>query len=89
MVRVTWTVNGVPATPMTCAPTPDLQIAFLGFEAGEDPLGFAPVPCDTGQFVVDKLPRSYTQVELGREGSGSPETRAIGTTNLVEFDLRL
>jgi hypothetical protein len=86
-VRVTWTVNGMPANAATCT-SPDLQIAFLGFDAGETPLGFAPVPCALGQFVIDKLPRSYSQVELGREGSGFPDARSIGTTNIVAFDLR-
>ncbi|MBA3397892.1 MAG: hypothetical protein H0T89_35035 [Deltaproteobacteria bacterium] len=86
-VRVTWTVRGMVANSQTCAGSQDLQIAFYNNNAGDDALGFAPVPCMIGQFLIDKLPTSYTEVELGRQGS-FPDRKSIGSTNVVEFDLR-
>ncbi|MBA3818728.1 MAG: hypothetical protein H0X17_07535 [Deltaproteobacteria bacterium] len=88
-VRVTWTVNGMPASAAACTSAPDLAIYFSGKAAGDDPLGFAPVPCETGQFVIDKLPTSYSMVELGRDGAGFPDVKSISSSNVVTFDLRL
>jgi hypothetical protein len=62
-VRTTWTLRGQPASTTTCARTPDLHFIFDGNVS--DDLGFAPVPCETGQFFIDKLPRPFTRVELG------------------------
>lgn len=86
-VKTTWTIQGRPASPTTCGPVTDLAIGFSGGAAGEQPLAFAPVPCEIGQFLLDKLPRDYAFVELGKQ-NGFPETKAIGATGLVEFDLR-
>lgn len=86
-VRVTWTVRGMVANSQTCATSENLQISFYNNNAGDDALGFAPVPCMIGQFLLDKLPDSYTEVELGREGS-FPDRKPISSTNVVEFDLR-
>lgn len=85
-VRVTWTVLGKTASPVTCGPVTDLMIAFSSDEPGETPLQYAPVPCEIGQWLMDKLPRTYTFVELGKE-NGFPQSKAIGSTGLVEFDL--
>src|SRR5262245_50757948 len=63
-VHVTWTVNGMPANAITCSATPDLHIEFY---TGDDAsIGYAPVPCHEGKFSVDKLPRSYIRVALGK-----------------------
>ncbi len=86
-VKVTWTIRGMVANSQTCATSQDLQIAFYNNTAGDDALGFAPVPCMIGQFLLDKLPDSYTEVELGLQGS-FPDRKSIGSTNVVEFDLR-
>src|SRR5688500_8030109 len=85
-VKTTWTIMGRPASSATCG-TVTLSIAFSGGAAGEDPLMYAPVPCDIGQWLMDKLPESYSFVELGKE-NGFPERKTIGASGEVTFDLR-
>jgi hypothetical protein len=85
-VKTTWTIKGQTASPATCGPVTSLMIGFSGSEPGEAPLQYAPVPCETGQWLMDKLPRSYTTVELGKE-NGFPQSKSIGASGLVEFDL--
>lgn len=85
-VKVTWTVRGMAASSVTCAGTPDLGIVFTGSPTQQ--LGYSPVPCAVGQFTIVKLPRSYTQVELGRDG-GFGTVKSIDSTNMVAFDLQL
>jgi hypothetical protein len=46
-----------------------------------------PATTSTCSTSMDKLPRSYTIVELGRDG-GFPDSKAIGATGEVSFDLR-
>ena len=67
-VTVNWTVSGIAASASTCAAHPDLYLQFDGADYG-DVLRFKPVPCGAGKFFVDKLPRRYTQVEIGVDGS--------------------
>ncbi len=81
-VKTTWTLAGQPASVTTCAATPDL---FINFYSSVQSFGFAPVPCVQGQFLVDKLPTSYDQVELG--GGGYDQYARIGSSGLVTFDL--
>jgi hypothetical protein len=83
-VTVTWTVNGAPATMATCAAHRNLFVSFLA-TTGEA-FGFAPVPCFTGTFNIDKLPARYTAVELGVEAGFSSVKAIRGMT--VAFDLR-
>jgi hypothetical protein len=71
-----WTIRGEPAGVASCAGQPDLYIQFLGSNGGE--FGFAPVPCTTGKFTVDKLPTIYTQVELGADDTD------VGTTAVID-----
>ncbi|MGN6110722.1 MAG: hypothetical protein ACTHU0_36805 [Kofleriaceae bacterium] len=69
-VKAVWTMHGLPANKATCADHRELYIMFEGSNPGED-LGFAPVPCENGQFFIDRLPTSYHRVEIGQEhGSG-------------------
>lgn len=85
-VKTTWTIRGNPASPTSCGPVTSLMIGFAGGAAGEEPINYAPVPCEIGQWLMDKLPRSYTTVELGKE-NGFPQAKSIGASGLVEFDL--
>lgn len=85
LVKATWTLRGQPATETTCARHPDLYIQFQG-GAVED-LGFSPVPCANGQFTIDKLPRSYTRVELGVDDGGPWTATSIGSTGQIALDL--
>ena len=86
-VKTTWTIMGRPASVTTCGPVTNLSIAFSSGAAGESPLMYAPVPCEIGQWLMDKLPDAYTIVELGKE-NGFPERKTIGGSGVVEFDLR-
>ncbi|MBA3458202.1 MAG: hypothetical protein H0T42_34290 [Deltaproteobacteria bacterium] len=85
-VTTTWTINGAEANVTSCASKPDLFITFIGRDAS-DTIGFTPVPCRIGQFLVDKLPDRFREVELGVEG-GASLIRAIGSSNTVAIDLR-
>ncbi|MBA3503557.1 MAG: hypothetical protein M4D80_39005 [Myxococcota bacterium] len=85
-VKTTWTIKGQTASPTTCGPVTSLMIAFTGDNPGDAPLMYAPVPCEIGQWVMDKLPDSYTLVELGKE-NGFAQTKTIGAANTVAFDL--
>jgi len=85
-VVTTWTINGAVANTASCANRPDLFITFIGRDAA-DTIGFEPVPCRLGQFMVDKLPDRFREVELGFSG-GASQVRAIGSTNTVAIDLR-
>lgn len=64
---MTWTVNGGDANVQTCASQPDFTLTFLGDDFADE-LGFTPVPCATGQFFVDRLPKRFHSVELGIGG---------------------
>jgi hypothetical protein len=86
-VMATWTVRGQPASEATCARAPDLHIIFDGNVP--DDLGFSPVPCVIGQFVVDKLPRPFTRVELGVDDVGPWRTTTITSAGAATFDLSL
>ncbi len=86
-VKTSWTIRGAAADAVTCANSVDLMIGFSGGNAGEESFSYAPVPCANGQWLMDKLPRSYTIVELGRQ-DGFPDQKSIGPTGEVTFDLR-
>lgn len=86
-IEATWTIRGAAATTTTCGTHPDLYISFIGNDSG-DTLGFAPVPCMNGQFIVDKLPTRFRQVELGVEG-GTRDVKTVSAAGTVALDLRL
>ncbi len=83
-VKVTWTIRGMPASTTTCAQTPDF---FIYFQSPSDRFGFAPVPCNQGSFFVDKLPKRYTQVEIGADGRFDDFTIIDPQTGTAKFDL--
>lgn len=85
-VRTTWTVQGRVASPATCGPVEDLQISFSS-DVAVEALSYAPVPCSNGQWLMDKLPRDYRVVELGKQ-HGFLTSMPIGPTGEVVFDLR-
>jgi len=84
-VETRWTVRGMPASATTCAGHPDLHIRFDGNVA--DDLGFAPVPCEVGQFTVDRLPRPFTLVELSVDNGGPGRTTTIDALGMAVLDL--
>lgn len=85
-VKTTWTIQGRVASPATCGPVEDLQISFSSDFAAEA-LSYAPVPCANGQWLMDKLPREYRVVELGKQ-HGVMQSMPISATGEVVFDLR-
>lgn len=85
LVKATWTVRGMPASEATCAQHPDLHIRFDGNVS--DDLGFSPVPCATGMFVVDKLPLPFTRVELTIGKNGPGNTASINSAGMAALDL--
>lgn len=84
-VKVTWTIRGSAAGPATCASSPQLYIQFDSLDP-QDLFGYEPVPCDPGQFLVDKLPRRYIQVEMGI-GDRFLDAQPISAAGSASFDL--
>ena len=86
--HVMWTLSGQPAGKTACDASPDLEIGFYT-DSGDGYLGYAPVPCIAGKFTVDKLPRTYRRVRLGRDpGAGDGEAATIdGATGDAVLDL--
>jgi len=60
-VKTMWTIRGMTADPITCRGSSDLMIGFTG--QTEESIAYAPVPCENGQWLMDKLPRTFTAVE--------------------------
>jgi hypothetical protein len=86
LVTTTWTVRGEPANATSCATHPDL---FIHFETSNGAsFGYAPVPCKNGKFTIDKLPLSYTRVELGIMGTSSGTSASITSAGDTSIDLR-
>lgn len=85
-VRTTWTINGQPANATSCGDR-GLYITFQAADPG-DQLNFSPVPCATGQFVIDKLPTRYSRVELGVVAGAEFDAGSIDATNVVAIDLQ-
>ena len=86
MVKTQWTINGAPASGAACN-NRDLFIEFRG-ATEQDRLGFSPVPCPNGQFVVDKLPLRFTSVELGVDGGGDVGFAGFDADGVASIDLQ-
>jgi hypothetical protein len=74
-VTVSWTVRGQVASEQTCGNSQTFTLTFFADELGgsfDDELGFDPVPCPSGQFFIDRLPKRYDNVQLGYSGRGIP-----------------
>lgn len=84
-VKATWTVSGQPASAAACARYPDLYIDFYGTSVQN--LGFSPVPCENGQFAIDKLPRGFTRVEVGVDNGGPWRATSISAAGTAAVDL--
>jgi hypothetical protein len=87
-VRVTWTINGGPANTITCEDH-DLYIEFASPTDPADDLGFRPVPCFAGQFSVDKLPRRFTEVELGFDNDFDRDFATFDANGDAMLDLEI
>jgi hypothetical protein len=87
MVKTQWTINGAAASGAACGDH-NLFIEFRG-DSRDDTLGFSPVPCANGQFVVDKLPLRFGSVELGVEGGGDVQLAGFDADGVAMLDLTL
>jgi hypothetical protein len=85
-VHARWTIDGAPASIDACASHPDLEIAFSD-TSGNGRIGFAPVPCRTGLFTVDKLPDVYSKVELGLIGQGPSASAGFDESGNAMLDV--
>jgi hypothetical protein len=84
-VKLSWTIRGAPASATTCAASPDFYINFYDTDP-RDTFGFEPVPCQQGQFTVDKLPTRFDTAELGVTG-GVSKSAIIQPNGVATFDL--
>ncbi|MCX5744947.1 MAG: hypothetical protein NT062_20865 [Proteobacteria bacterium] len=84
-VRAEWTVGGQPPSAASCAVLGPLQVSFYG-DYVEDAIGFAPVPCVTGVFTIDKLPTRFYDAQLGPE-NGLPRSASLDAEGIARFDL--
>jgi len=84
-VRITWTIRGQAASSSTCATSPNFYLLFLGFDPN-DSYGYEPVPCNAGEFFVDKIPTRYGSVEIGARGGFAVE-KVFDSSGNVTFDL--
>jgi hypothetical protein len=84
-VKVTWTIRGSAASPTTCGNSADFYVQFDSPDP-QDIFGYEPVPCDQGQFLVDKLPKRYVQVEIGIDDRFL-DAQPIDALGSASFDL--
>jgi hypothetical protein len=88
MVRsatISWTIRGLPANATTCASSPQFDLNFDSSSTSES-FGFTPVPCQEGNFHIDKLPLRFDVVEIGINNSPL-STLPIQPDGTVAFDL--
>ncbi len=93
--RITWTVNGSAVSPSNdaaCVGVDMLSVHFIDFRAEPD-IVYAPVPCNLGQIIYDRMPGRLDQVQLTAwddrdrilDAVASPLT--VGR-NVIEMNLR-
>lgn len=86
-VQARWTINGGPADVDSCQGF-SLFISFFGNNQETDSLGFEPVPCEPGQFSVDKLPVRYDRVGLRIDGGGAQDVARFDADGIAQLDLQ-
>lgn len=86
-IHIYWTVSGKPANATTCAPAPSLYLQVAPPDSFG--IGWAPVPCSQGKFTVDKIPISFSEVDLSARYSQNPPQRGTidAITGEVTIDL--
>lgn len=84
MVKVTWTISGMPVTATACAGFATFFLEFDGPGYG-DSFEFEPVPCAEGQFTIDKIPSRFMQVAIGTDNGFFPAP--IGADGTAAIDL--
>jgi hypothetical protein len=84
-VKLSWTIRGSAASASTCTSSPSFYVQFDSQDVN-DSFGFEPVPCDQGQFTVDKLPKRYIQAEMGID-QRFLDAQPIDASGQATFDL--
>ncbi len=90
-LRVAWTIAGQPASAATCASISELELSIIDPSTGTAHT-VRPVPCPPGSFFYDKLPQSYTDVQLwsfglsGQRG-GFATGSSLGSNGVLTLDL--
>lgn len=90
-LRVSWTIAGQPASATACAGISELELSIIDPSTGTAHT-VRPVPCALGSFFYDKLPQSYTDVQLwsfglsGQRG-GFATGSSIGSGGALTLDL--
>jgi hypothetical protein len=88
---ILWTIDGAPPSAASCMAL-SLRVGFITHQTREiDEFGFAPIPCEKGEFYVDKLPSDFDQIELGydvNDDFANPEYADPNGGNPVSFALQ-
>lgn len=84
-VKITWTFDGSAASDATCTSFPYLYVEFISYSYSFE---FSPVPCNAGEFPIDKLPTIYTEVQIGDLNEMYFQQSAQITGSAVAFDLQ-
>ena len=85
MAKLSWTIQGMAASAQTCAASPSFSIYFDSSTTDES-FGFEPVPCQEGQFTIDKLPERFDLVEIDLQDRQLGLT-ALAPDGTAAFDL--
>lgn len=93
-LRIEWTVNGQTTDQAgVCASVGELAVTVSDPSTGDDHT-VRPVLCTLGSFFYDKLPLSFTDVEVTAYSPGGDtldigRASAVGAGGLVRVDLTL
>ena len=79
MVKVTWTIGGMPASATTCASVGDFALYFQD-PVTADSFGYEPVPCMEGQFTIDRIPTRFSEAAV------NANVQPIGSDGTVAFN---
>jgi len=93
-VMLRWTIQGAAASANACttAGIDHLELSYID-DYDVDKLTYSPVPCDEGQFLIDKLASRYDAAEITAIASGGRVwadvfTQLDGNPVDVTLDLR-
>lgn len=91
-LRVGWTIAGQAASASACASISELELSVIDPSTGTSHT-VRPVPCAPGSFFYDKLPQSYTDVQLwsfdlAGQRAGFASGSALGAGGALTLDLR-
>jgi hypothetical protein len=86
-VHVSWTVHGMAASTTTCNPKWVFEVAFYPSHSGVSTVAFSPVPCESGRFTVDLLPKDLAEAGAGDRHAGLARGPIDATTGEATLDI--